>query len=158
MNVIVYDQDPVFLTWANEQLHASFDPALVRTISHVRKNGDDTWAILGVAIFHSWTEHACEMSVVSSTPDFATRRFVAAWYDYAFNHAGKERLTTIVAADNTHSVHMQGRLGHKYEGQLDDYYGANRPGLIFGMTKRSYLQSRWAPRTKTTNEGNADEL
>lgn len=141
--VVVYDQDPIFVRFASEQLGVPFELTDYRTVSHVRKNDDGTLTMLAVVVLNNWTEHSVEMSIASEPGLWATKKFIRAVYDYAFYHAKKERIHMAVEPSNVAALIMHERLGHKYEGRLEDWFGADKDALIFGLTKRNYLKGKW---------------
>jgi RimJ/RimL family protein N-acetyltransferase len=143
-NLIVFDQDPVFLNYAGAQLGIQYLPEIARTVSHVRQNDDGSLTMLAVVVLSHWTTHSVEISIASNPGLWATKRFIRAVYEYAFGHCGKERIHMLVEHENAESIEMHKRLGHKYEGQLDDWFGVDKPALIYGLTKRNYLNSKWS--------------
>jgi hypothetical protein len=148
-HLIVRDQDPVYLNWAQDQLGVGWEPSKVRTLSHVRINDDTSVLLLAVVVFSNFSPHACELSIASTPGLWATRRYVRAVYESVFTDFGRERFIGLVEHTNAESIEMHKRLGHKFECELEDWFGRDKPGLVFGLTKRDYLKSKWAPK----NEG-----
>ena len=142
-NLIVYEQSPFFLDFASKQLDVPFDPSTARTISHVLLK-DGKYEILAVVVYTGWLPNSVELSIASSKGRWATRRFIRAVYEYAFTHANKDRIHMVVEPSNVESVEMHIRLGHKYEGCLDDWFGEDRPVFIYGLTRRNYQKGKWS--------------
>lgn len=150
--LIVYEQDAVFFDFAEAQLEMKFDRTLSRTLSHVRRNDDNSLTMLAVVVFNGWTPHSVEISIASSKGMWATKRFIRSVYEYAFTFAEKERIHMVVEPSNTDAVEMHKRLGHKYEGRLEDWFGRDKPVLVFGLTKRHYEQGKWSLEKGKQNE------
>lgn len=142
-HLIVHEQDPAFLAFASEQLQVRFEPALCRTIAHVRAEDDGTYTLLCVLVANNWTTAGCELSIASRPGEWATRRFINAGYQTFFYRWGKERIFMVVEPSNTAAIAMHERLGHKYEAHLEDWFGRDKPALLYGLTKRAYEQSKW---------------
>ena len=156
-NIITYDQDPRLLQFACEVLEVRFEPSKVRTIAYLQVDGDTVVRILAVVVYSNFLASSVELSIASEPGLWASRRFIRAVYEHAFNHLKRERLTMVVAHDNDASIVMHNRLGHKYDMTLDDWFGQDKPALIFGLTKRAYLSGKWAS-TKRTKEEATHEL
>lgn len=151
--IVTYDQHPVFLDFICQRLNVKLDPATARTVSHVRVNEDGTHTMLAVCAYNNWTERSCELSIAGTKSMWATRRYIQAVYEYAFTVAEKERIHMVVEHTNADALELHKRLGHKHEGELEDWFGEDKPAIVFGLTKRNYLKGKWAPKhTDRTQE------
>ena len=142
-HLIVEDQHPMFLAFAAKHLGVTYDPATCRTIAHVRQENDGTYTLLCVVVANNWTSAGCELSIASEPGLWATRRFINTVYQTVFGAWGKERIYMMVEPSNTAAIAMHERLGHKYEAHLEDWFGRDMPALLYGLTKRSYDNSKW---------------
>lgn len=143
-NLIVFDQHPVFLDFASNQLQVRFDPATARTVSHVRQNDDDSFTILAVVVVTNWTEHSVELSIASTPGLWATRRYIRDVYEYIFGHCGKTVLYAVVETSNAAAITLHERIGHKYVGRMEDWFGEDRPVVLYTLTKRDYQKGKWS--------------
>lgn len=141
-NLIVYDQDPIFIEYISNELGVNYRQENSRTVSHVRQNDDGTYTLLAVVLFDHFTEHHVELSVASSSKHWATWNFLHACYEFGFSRK-EVRLNMVVEASNTDALNMHKKLGHKQEGYLRDWFGENKDAYLFALTKKDYLESRW---------------
>lgn len=146
-NLIVYDQDQVFVDYINGVLGVKFELHNTRTVSHIRRNDDGTYTILAVVLFNNWATHHCEASIASSSPHWATWKYINAVYRYVFDN-GRQRVHFVVEPHNTAAITMHKKLGHQFEGEMRDVYGEDKNGLMFAFTKRDFVSSRWYERNK----------
>src|SRR5262245_26460359 len=128
---IVVDQTykPIFLQWMKERIGESgdFKPEDCITIAHVQVHDDGAGEILCVVALNRWTPFTCEGNIASDmSKRWMTRDFAFTVYDFVFNHAGKSRFNFTVSPDNVEAVQMHERLGHKFEGRLEDGFGEGK--------------------------------
>lgn len=146
--LVVYEQNDVFFDFAEQILEVVFDRAQSRTVSYVQKNEDGTLTMLAVAVFNNWFKHSVELSLATTKGLWATKRFIRAMYEYAFNYGNIIRIHMVSEVSNDEANQGHLRLGHKYEGKLEDWFGEGKDGLIYGLTKRNYLKGKWAIKRK----------
>ena len=146
-NLVIYEQLPVFLDYINGELGVNYTADTTRTVAHVQESDTGELTILAVVALNNWTMHSVELSIAGSQGRWATRKYISSVYEYAFTYAGKERVHCIVEQGNEPAMELHRRLGHKYEGLLEDWFGADRPAHVFGLTKRNYLKGRWAAKS-----------
>lgn len=144
--LITHDQDPVFINFISEKLGVNFRQENSHTVSHIRKNDDGTYTLLAVSLFDHFSEHHIEVSIASSSYKWATWNYIHAVYEFAFKD-GRSRLNMIVEPRNTNAVTMHEKLGHKREGYLRDWFGEDNDAIVFGLTRRDYLESKWFKRS-----------
>lgn len=145
-NIIVYDQDPFFLNWLNDQLGITLNQPTTQTISHVRQNDDNTYTILAVIAFSNIKKYHVEASIAASTPRWATWNFLHAAYEYAFNKLNISRINFVVDPANEAALSMHEKLGSVLEGKLRSIFGDGKDGYIFGTTRADYENSKWYKR------------
>jgi RimJ/RimL family protein N-acetyltransferase len=129
--MIVVDQHPALLNFANEILEVKFQPENCKWISSVTEKNE----IMGVIVYSMWTTHNCEMSVASVTPKFLTRAFIKNAFYFPLVLWGLSRVTAVVEEDNHKALKMNHGLGFTDEGILRNWYGAGRNGIAMGMLK-----------------------
>jgi hypothetical protein len=143
-NIIVLQQDQVFIDYINKELDVKFNPNDCRTVSHVRENDDGTFTILAVVAYNRWDVNHCEGSIAATDPRWASWGFVHAAYEYGFN-AGhpRSRLHFVVSLDNEKALNMHTKLGHVREALMVDIFGENKDGYLYRFTRREYENSKW---------------
>lgn len=106
---------------------------------------DAAYTPIAVAVFDSWTDNGCELSIATDgTKRWATRRFIRAVYSYAFDHCDKQRITMTVSVANLQALKLHQDLGHAMEGVLRDWHGEHQDAIVFSVLRREYVNSRWA--------------
>lgn len=125
--MIVTEQDPRLLAWAQHQLDMAFQPG-ARWIANV----DDT-GILCVVVYQNWHRTGCEMAIASSTPRWASRAFLRAGFAYPFEQLGLQRVTFVTSAWNYACITLCRRLGAVKEGELRRYYSDGSNAVIYGL-------------------------
>lgn len=144
-NLIVFEQNQLFVNYVNEMLKVNFQLADCRTVSHIRKNDDNTYTILAVVVFNNWNVTYVEASIASSTSRWATWNYIHACYEYAFTKE-RTRINFVVETSNEDAIRMHKKLGHTCEGLLHDLFGNDKDAYVYGMTKRNYQKSKWYKR------------
>lgn len=142
-NIVVFDQDQVFIDYINNALDVKFIPRDTRTVSHVRKNDDGTYTILAVIAFTRWSTNSVEASIASSTPRWATWNYLNAAYNYAFTTHNKSKINFVAEESNIAALNMHKKLGNMPEGYLYDQFGEGKNAYLFGMTRTNFKESRW---------------
>lgn len=128
---IIFKQHQGFIDFSNEVLSEKFELENVITIVQMSDAGD----IQFVAIFDNFTEHDVEMNIASKGNLSATRLFLKACYQYAFETCGKNRVTAKIKSDNSKSIQICLRLGFVYEGSLRNWFG-EFDAYVFGMLRK----------------------
>lgn len=128
--MIVSEQHPVYLQFANHILSTSFSQQNVKTLANVAEGGE----ILAVIVYSRFAPHNIEMSIASSSPRWATKGFIRAAYTYPFVQLNKRRITAVVEDGNDKAVAMNKKLGHIEEGRLKCWFG-DKDGIIFRMLR-----------------------
>lgn len=123
MRVIDYHQDPRFLAWVGEVSNVDVDPKASASIAHLSVNDDKTADILAVVAYNNITEHDCCMHIASTTPQWASRKFLKACFDYPFKTLGVGRVTFSAPSTNENALRLHKKLGAKHEGTLRGYFG-----------------------------------
>ena len=149
-SLIVYDQDQFFIDWINKELDVTFVPEDTRTISHVRKNDDGTFTVLAVIAFNRWSTNSAEASIASSSPRWATWKFLNAAYRFIFD-TGRSKINFVVELSNAAAINMHKKLGNHLEGYLKDQFGEGNDAYLFGMTKSQFEQSKWFKKNNKEN-------
>ena len=142
VNIVTFDQDPIFIDYINKELKVNFDPADSRTVSHIRKNDDGTYTILAVLLYNRWATHSCEASIASSTKHWISWEYLHACYSYIFN-TGRTRINYVVEVDNKAALNLHRKLQHEELTLLRDLFGEGKDAYLFGITKREYEAGRW---------------
>lgn len=128
--MIVLDQDPRLLEFAKRILKVKFDPSQSAWISLI--DGED---IEAVVVYTRFSTHNCEMSIATNGgKTWATRRFLKACYQYAFDQMKLARISVVIEEDNEPSLNLCRKLGHVEEGRLKSWFGA-KDGVLMRMTK-----------------------
>ena len=133
--MILTQQYPEFLDWANERLGVNFVASDCRWITKIDENDD----IIGVVIFSRFTPWNCELSTVSSSPRFLTRELLRVTFNYIFNQVGLRRATSVIESDNVKALKLNRGIGFKDEGLLKHWYG-DKDGIVLGLLKED---CRW---------------
>ena len=128
--MIVYEQSPEFLALAESMLDVKYDASLSTTISNVE---DDE--VLAVIVYTNHTKVNIEMSVCSTTPRWASRRFLRAIFGYPFYQLGVRRCSILVRESNKRMLNLVGRFGFVIEGKPRAIFADGEDGFYFGMLK-----------------------
>lgn len=129
--MIVIEQDPKYLIWANDVLGVTFDPSSSTWISRINENGQ----ITAVAVYNMGTTYNVEMSVASDlTGKCVTREFLEAAYKYPFNQLRLRRVTAIVKDGDERTLKIARKLGHIEEARLKNWFG-EKDGIVMRMLK-----------------------
>lgn len=133
--MIDWAQNQKYLSWASQQLNQAFDPKAVTWLTSLSQTG----SILGVVVFSRFTTGNCEITVVSATPGFITKRFALAVAAYPFLQLKVRRDTAFVAVDNEKSLSLAQRLGFRVEGIARSWYPES-DAYILGLLREDYEQ------------------
>lgn len=161
---IVVDQThaPFFCAWLAQHCPgANLDPSVARTIAYVLEHDDGTHDVLAVCALSNWQAGSVEATVATdgSKRQKASRDFIFTTFDYAFNFAGKSRISCHSRTDNVKSHAVQEMLGLKKIALLEDHYGEGQDAFLYGITKRQWLAGPWSQpsanplNTSRDNEG-----
>jgi RimJ/RimL family protein N-acetyltransferase len=112
--MFVFDQDTVLIRWAGERLGiADFRPCA--TIG-VERHGE----IVAAAIYNNYRPPNIDITFVSSSSHWASRRAIQAMLRYPFVQLGCKRLTAVTPAQNARARTFLLRLGFRQEGVHPD--------------------------------------
>lgn len=129
--MIITEQIPVLLEFANRVLDVRFDPVQCTWISQI----DDDGRIVAVVVYSRFSTHNCEMSIATDEQrTWANRAFLRACYRYVFGQLNKTRITVVIEEDNEKSLVMCRKLGHVEEGRLKCWFGA-KDGIVMRMLR-----------------------
>lgn len=156
-HLIVTDQRhaPFFCAWLAEHCPgANLDPATAHTIAYVTENEDGSHEVLAVCALSNWQAGSVEATVATdgSKRQKASRDFIFTTFDYAFNHAGKSRISCHSRTDNVKSHAVQEMLGLRRIALLEDHYGEGQDAYLYGITKREWLQGPWSRPSVNTDQ------
>lgn len=124
-------QDPALLERAGAVLGVRFDPKACAWVSNVSDDGE----VLAVVVYTRFSPWNCEMSVASSSPRWASRKFIRAAFQYPFQQCRLRRVTAAVEPDNAASIFMLERLGFIREATLAEWFG-EKDAHIYRMTRK----------------------
>lgn len=127
------EQTPSILRWAERRLQCRFNNAV--TLAEYQNN-----KIIAVVVLSSFRLSGCELSIVSDTPRWGTKRFLKEVFNFCFNHAKYKRVTAMVSVDNISSIKTVKRLGFICEGKLRKAGDNGQDMWIFSMLKN---ECRW---------------
>jgi RimJ/RimL family protein N-acetyltransferase len=143
MKVFANVQVAAVLDWVEQQLRlptGAFDRQTARSVIGV----DDDYELIVATVFDSWKRQSVEATIATDgTKRWATRQYISAVYQYAFETAGKNRLNMATAADNDSALRMHKALGHTQEGYHREWFGINKDAYSFGFTCSDWKASRW---------------
>lgn len=112
-------QDLKTLEWANSRIPgAQFSPDRCAWIA--KRDGEQ---IKCVVIYEGETDHNISMHIAADGPDWASRGFLKAAFDYPFKFLGKRRVTFAAPSDNEKALRLHKKLGAKREGVLRGFHG-----------------------------------
>lgn len=125
-------QNPRYLLWAEERLGVKFDPRTVSLLTNLDKDG----SILGVVVFSRFFDNRhCELTVVSDgSRRFITKAFAIAVAHYLWCQCNFERVTAIIAVENSRSLNLAEQLGFQVEGRLRRWYRSG-DAFILGLLR-----------------------
>lgn len=134
--MIVWEQRPELLEFANRVLEVEFKPEQCAWIGRLNPDGSP----LAVVVFDRFSPFNCEMSIASDgTRKWFSREFVGVCFRYAFKQMGLKRVTVVVEETNAKSLKMCRQLGYVEEARLVQWYG-DVDGIAFRMLKD---ECRW---------------
>jgi RimJ/RimL family protein N-acetyltransferase len=137
---VVTETRQEFIEWFKSRSPEFYTGPNSRTISITEDDGTP----VAVAVFDGWDEHAVELSITSDgTRRWAKRDFIEAVYSYAFDYAGKVRITMITAVSNQPAINMHDALGHTCEGRLRNWFGRGADAYIYSLTIEDWQVSKW---------------
>lgn len=118
------------VAWTGAQLGVDFGP----NACGVGVVNDD--AVIAGVVFSRWSEHQCEVSIASKSPQWCNRATLAALFAFPFEYVN--RLTAIVAHSNRNCRDICLKIGFTHEGRLRGFFGED--GHIYGMLRD---ECRW---------------
>lgn len=153
--ITVTDQkyEPLFSAWIFERLGSSFDPAETRYVASIL-DVEGKPEVVACTALNRWTMGACEAHAASdgSKRQKIDRAYIWTTFDFAFNHAGKNCMTTFVSVDNVKSLAVQEVLGFKKVGLVEGYYGKGQDAYLFTITKQQWLDGKYGSLEAETQE------
>jgi RimJ/RimL family protein N-acetyltransferase len=106
------EQNPYYLELVRELLGVTFDPASARWLTSLDQNG----RVLGIVVFSRFNDQAAEITVVSRSPRFLSRKFFITCLAYAFRQCKLRRVTAFIQVGNSKSLSLAQQLGFREEG------------------------------------------
>lgn len=105
---------------------------------------DEEGKLIAGVVYSNYSVGNIELSIASINPRWATKERIKAILGYPFfnEQLGCRRLTAVTARDNHHVRDFLKRLGFMHEGTLHDALERG-DAVIYGMTKRYFLRSKW---------------
>lgn len=85
---------------------------------------DDEGLLIGGAVFNGYNGFNIDFSMYA--PGMVNKRFMRAFFDYPFNQLGVLRLSARTRRANKRVCDLLTRLGFKFEGVADRYFGPQR--------------------------------
>lgn len=141
---LLFRADGDILDWMEGRVGFSLRPA--RAIGLVEQDEDGTPRLLAAVAYNrvnsysNAAPHDVCMTIVSTTPRWASRRAIGAFFRYPFIDLEMRRVTAAVASDNAPSLKMMDQLGFKAEGVIRHGYDGFRDAVVFGMLRE---ECRW---------------
>lgn len=121
MRIIETRQDKRFLAWIAEVAKIDYQDAV--TIAHLSINEDKSADILAVVAYNNITKYDCCMHIATTRPDWASKKFLGACFEYPFKHLKLNRVTFAASTENEKALKLHRKLGAKHEGTLRGYFG-----------------------------------
>lgn len=136
--MIDFAQNPEYLDFYKSVLGIAPDFEMPKMVWITKLNTDGS--IAAVVGFRNFVGATCEISIASDCKSrWATRKFLAACYGYAFNQMKLRRVHSVVNQINTPSLRATTKLGHIYEATLKGFFGEH-DGVLMRMLKE---ECRW---------------
>lgn len=136
---LVFNQNEELAAWA-EANHPECSP-LPRPFTAIGVASDDG-KILGVAIYHNFSNNDVEITFVTATPRWATSGIVRAILHYPFIQLGVKRMTAVTNKSNKKARKLLEGVGFKLEGVHPFADGGVRPKVSYGLYE-SVAQEKW---------------
>jgi RimJ/RimL family protein N-acetyltransferase len=145
MTYIDVKQDHFYIWWASQRLNGLEFPKDAKTIA-VKANAGMDSPILAVIVFSRWTPHNVELSIATDgCAKWYSRRLLDFVLHYAFQQCGKARITACVELGTSKSIRLCDALFRR-EGQLQNWFGKDRHGVVYGWTEDEWQQSKYGGR------------
>ena len=138
---LVYGQDARVARWVQARApHAEngFDKYVAIGISE----GDD---LIAGCVYNEFRGHSIHVSIASSTPRWANRRTLHAFFGYPFLQLGVKRLTAYTGRSMIEVRNFLTRLGFVEEGIVRCGF-ADDDAVIYGMLRN---ECKWIERNRT---------
>jgi hypothetical protein len=119
--------DERVIRFVSDSLQVALYPPF--TAIGIEENG----TIVAGAVFNCFTGPSVEVTVAGQA---WTRKFLAEVGEYVFRQIGCIRMTFTTEQETV--ARLAERLGGKREGEMRDFYGPGRNGLIIGILKSEY--------------------
>lgn len=150
--MVSFIQDLRYLSWLENKLSVRFDPKSAIWLTSLSPSG----SIRGVVVFSRFVDdRTCELTVASDDKaGFISREFAFAVAYYVWITCKFERVTAIIAVDNSKSLHLAQRLGFQEEGTLRKWFRGGKDAKILGLLREDckwlrMLNGQWKPPAST---------
>lgn len=130
---LVYGQDDLFCKWAGIKLGA--DPEFFKFAKAIGiMRGKE---VLAAVVYHNYTNHCIEMSIVSVDKRWCNRHNLKALFAYPFTQLGLRRVQALCSSTDEWVQMFIKRLGFSHEGIHPCGYWDGGDALSFGMLKEN---------------------
>ncbi len=98
--------------------------------------------MLGVAIYHDFSDNDVHITFVAATPRWATKPIIRSLLHYPFYQLGVQRMSAITNKSNKRARKLLSGLGFKHEGTHPLADGGVRPKVSYGLYA-SVAKEKW---------------
>ena len=143
---LVFGHDRALAAWAAKRIphvgEAGFGPC---TAIGIASGPDSDDKLLGVCVFHDAQEQAgtIQLSMVATTPKWATRPVISALLYYPFVQLGANKVWTATPIHNVRALRFNKGIGFRQDGVLREHFGKGEHAVICSMLRKEYMRSRW---------------
>ena len=139
MTQLIFGRDEELSKWSEENYPECCPlPRPLTTLGIASANGK----ILGVAIYHDFSDNDVQITFVTATPRWATQGNVRAIFHYPFVQLGVKRMTAVTNKSNKKCRKLLEGVGFKVEGVHPYADGGTRAKISYGMYKTVAME-KW---------------
>jgi len=139
MTRLIFNHDEELARWAEFYYPDCSPLARPLTTIGIESQGGE---ILGVAIYHDFSDNDVQITFVTATPRWATPGNVRAILHYPFIQLGVKRMTAVTNKSNKKARKLLEGIGFKLEGVHPFADGGVRPRVSYGLYS-SVVKEKW---------------
>lgn len=137
--MIIFDQNGEIALWVARNLGMQLDPHTSSAIGFMR-NGE----LIAGALYTNWMDPNIELSFAATSPRWATKENIFTILSYPFLQLGCRRISAICKIKNKRVRKLLEGVGFVHEGRLRHWCQDGSHGLVYGLTKEDFFESKWS--------------
>jgi len=147
MHKLIFDRDDEVAQFVCKHLPRPMTPEMLGPFTTIGvMNGKDE--MIAGALYNNYQGFDINFTLATTTPKWAQRGVIAAFFDYPFNQRFCTRMTMMVGSDNPRALMLPLWLGFKVEGRLRKFYDGVQDAIVIGMLRN---ECKWIKLKPTGN-------